>query len=356
MALPSGAPEEVVRAEGGHGGVLVDRGVGVRERGPRNADVAQHGREPQAVAVLVHGRVPGVVRDELERNLPSPADAGDQVHHVVVVDEEPGHSGVLPADLRLQLVQVLELQVGADELQARLLPGREREIERAPVHHRLVLVHVAAGGVDPLQREAAGRGLRGVLERHRPALRPQVPVPDHLGEGDGHQEAAALEHHRSHRQLAPGEVEPRVARAVVVADDREELLAGRRDVVLLVAVVEGAAHAQLQRAHGELDPRTDLEEGAVLVHQARNVGRDASTAAGARDVLRPLVPGERVPGEAEGLLLLLLVDGRRVLGGSGPGESERGDRGGGESGSSHAFGLLRLAMSPDCTRPSPGLV
>ena len=150
-----------------------------------------------------------------------------------------------------------------------------------------------------------------------PPCGPQVAVPDHLGERDRHEEAAALRGKGPERHLAPGEVEPRVLRAVVVADDQERLARGR-DVVLVLAVVELSAHAELDRAEPELHARPELEAVAGLVDRAGRV----------RDAPGPLVAAERVAGEAVGLFLFLLVDGVRVLGRGGSGKSERKRRGG----------------------------
>jgi len=106
-------------------------------------------------------------------------------------------------------------------------------------------------------------------------------------------------------------------RAVVVAHEGEHRLPRRRDVVLLVAVVEGTSHPQLDRPGGELEARADLDEVAVLVDEG----------VGLRDVLCPLVAGERVPGETEGLGRLLLG-----LRGDEGGEGEDDERRGGEGG------------------------
>ncbi len=202
--------------------------------------------------------------------------------------------------------------------------GRELQLQAAAVHHRLVLVDVAAGGVDPVEGEVARRALRGEVQRDRAALRPQVPVPDHLGQGYRHEEAAALRHQRPELHAPVGEIEPRVARAVVVAHE-EERCPRRRDVVLLVAVVERPAHPQLHGAHRQLEPRAGLEEVAVLVDGV-----------GPGDVPRPLVAGQGVPREPEGLRRLLLVDRRRILGGGEDRECEDGGRRDGEGGASHA--------------------
>ena len=87
-------------------------------------------------------------------------------------------------------------------------------------------------------------------QRDRAALRAQVAVPDHLGQPDRHRERPPCS--RSQRRLEPseGEVEAGVVRMVVVAEQRR-----RAGHVVVAALVEVAADAQLEAADTDLQPR-----------------------------------------------------------------------------------------------------
>src|SRR5262249_53522755 len=117
------------------------------------------------------------------------------------------------------------------------------------------------------------------------------------------------------RELAPGQVQPRVARDVVVAQHGQGHARRRRQVVV-VAVGEVAADAQLEPLGPELRPRLASQEVTVGVEE--------------RYVLRPLLAEQGLEVEAGGGRLLLLVDGRRRLRGGGARRAERDGQGGGE--------------------------
>jgi hypothetical protein len=236
--------------------------------------------------------------------------------------------------MSITLSELVELQVGAHHRERRLAGTPERDLGAAAVHLRLVFEHVAAGGVDAVEPDP-GR-CRGVAKRHArgASLRPQVAVPDHLGERHRHEEAAAHGHHGPERHLAPREVQPGVARLEVVADDRgrQRGSAAVRDLVVdVVAVVETPSDARLEGPHGHLDPRARPEHVAIEVQELEGLlahRRD-------RDVPGPLVASDRVAGEPEGRVLLL-VDGRRVLGEGGGRDGQRGEPGRGDEGAFHA--------------------
>ncbi len=310
---PTRAPDEVVGRVGGQGGVLVHLRERVLEAAPRRDHGAEDDGQPQAPVVRVDRGVLAVVRHHRRRYPALAVIAGHEVQHLVGQDEGASRARVLAPQPRVHEAEIGELQERTDELDPVLGSGRERhgggpdphrvpvrELERVPLREDVAAASVHAGDGQLLQRSH-----RAEVDGGGRALGTQVPVPDHLREADGHGEAAGLDAEGVDRaQAHPGQVQARVARLVVVAQERQRGHPRRGVGVVVGAVVEISAQADLEPLRVELAARLEPDEAAALGHE--------------RDLVRPLLPADAV--QVEGAAgLLLLVDGRWGLLGAGDG-------------------------------------
>ena len=191
------------RGECGERRVRIDLRVRVLEGRGRRARRSQHRGKPQPLVVGVHRRVPAIVGHELDLHAPLAVVSRHEVHHVVVVGQGASGraTGVLAAQARIDVLEIAEVHVRRQQLDRRLFPdpgegGRGGDPHRLAVGEikgALLGEHVAAARPEAGERQALeGPAVRRLQSRRR-TLRPQVAVPDHLGEAHRHGEPARVE-------------------------------------------------------------------------------------------------------------------------------------------------------------------
>ncbi len=215
MTLPAGRPDEIVAVVRAHGGVPIDVGVGVGQPRSRHVHVAEGGGEPGPPVALVCLEVPREIGDQFGGQLTLLAQPQHDVEDVVAVVAKAADDGaaVLAAQPRIEAFQAVEADERPDQLDRPCGDGA-----RHHPHLRVVVPeNVAAARVHTRCAEAAGITERN-SERDKSALGAQVPVPDHFGDADGHQEATPFEADVVRFDPEEREIEARVPRAVVVTD------------------------------------------------------------------------------------------------------------------------------------------
>src|SRR3989441_5538501 len=303
VAEPARGPEEVVGRVGGHRGILVDARERVLAAEPRRSRRAEHGGQPEPAPVLPGGlaggarglagpEVPAQVGHELQWYAAVAPVARDRVEHVVVLENHAVEAAVLAADARLQFLDAGELEERSPQLDASVRARAEEARARGEQQpHAAVVEDVAAARGQEREAQARAGALVVRLQREGASLRPQVAVPQHLGQRHRHLEATALQARAAaHLPAREREVDAGVAGAVVVADDR---LGGQ--VVLVAAPVELAADAQRHLVDADLHAGQHAQPPAVLVAEA---------AGDVEDSRRPLLPPQAVELELEAVLLL----------------------------------------------------
>ena len=216
-----------------------------------------------------------------------------------VLPVEPGSEGV-------GQVEVTKLQVRAGGLELGLAAGPQAGIGRGqPQLGLLVLEDMAAARPESRGGERREAGGRAEVERRRGALRSEVGVPHHLGQGHGHLEAAALEaEHAEGLQAYVGQVDARVAAREVVDERRgvRRRWVERARLLLLLPgrVVEVARHAEDEAIAAEREVWHDAEQAPPIVRQV------------AETFGRPLVASQGV--DLEGLILDRTRAGRYLRG------------------------------------------
>jgi hypothetical protein len=166
------------------------------------------------------------------------------------------------------MVEVAKAHVRSDELDSAAL-GHPRQRGCGCDPHRLAVrevegaaggEHMAAAGTKGGQGQALERPAVDRLQRRFRSLGAEVAVPDHLREPHRHREPPRVQSQGSRIHADEREIEARVPRIVVVAQQRHH---GRETGVPLAAEHEVASHPEQEAVDADLHARTHPRQRTV---------------------------------------------------------------------------------------------